>query len=131
MLKRFPIRPPTPPRTPASLTVSRDLLPGIGRVHEGGVLDLIVDVLVLVEREGAAQADVHDDAHGPHVQRTVVTFAPQNLGSQIRRGPNHRAAERLLSDDTSETEVAQLHLERRDKTDVTQQRVVELKLATF
>ena len=30
-----------------------DLLPGVGRVHEVRVLDLLMDVLVLVERERA------------------------------------------------------------------------------
>ena len=45
------------------LTFPRDIFPGRWRVHEGSVLDLVIDVLVLVEGEGAAQADVHDDAH--------------------------------------------------------------------
>ena len=35
-----------------------DLLPGVGRVHEGSVLDLLVDVLVLVEGESPGQADL-------------------------------------------------------------------------
>lgn len=44
-----------------------DVLPGCRGVHEGRILDLIVDVLVLIEREGPAQADIYDDPHGPHV----------------------------------------------------------------
>ena len=91
-------------------TVGGDLLPGVGRVHEGGVVDLVVDVLVLVEGEGAAQADVHDDAHRPHVQRAVVALVEQHLGRQVGRRAHHRAAERLLADDAGEAEVAQLHL---------------------
>lgn len=96
----------------ASLTLLWDLLPGVGRVHEGGVLDLVVDVLVLVEGKRPAQADVDDDAHRPHVQRAVVAFVPQDFGSEIRRRADHRTPKRLLADDPSETEVTQLHLKQ-------------------
>ncbi len=51
-----------------------DLLPRVWRVHEAGVLDLLIDVLVLVEGEGAGEADVDDDAGGPHVQAAVVAL---------------------------------------------------------
>lgn len=61
------------------LTISGDLPPGRGRVHEGGVLDLLVDVLVLVEGERARQRHVDDDAHRPHVQRAVVALVAQHL----------------------------------------------------
>lgn len=40
------------------LTVRGHLLPGIRRVHELSVLDLVVDVLVLIERECTGQAKV-------------------------------------------------------------------------
>ena len=69
-------------------TIGRDLLPRIRRVHEGGVLDLIVDVLVLVERERAAQAHVHDHADAPHVERAVVPLVAQHFRSCMKRG-NH------------------------------------------
>lgn len=94
-----------------TLTLLWDLLPGVGRVHEGGVLDLVVDVLVLVEGKRPAQADVDDDADRPHVQRSVVSFAAQHLGCQVGRSADHRAPERLFPDDTSKAEVAELHLE--------------------
>ena len=32
-------------------TVRRDFFPWIGRIHESGILNLIVDVLIFVERE--------------------------------------------------------------------------------
>ena len=93
-----------------NVTVQRDGGPGLARVHEGSVGDLLPDVLVLVEGERAAQADVHDDAHRPHVQRAVVAAAVDHLGRQIGRRPHDRATERLLADDAGEAEVAQLHL---------------------
>jgi len=80
------------------------------REHEGGVGDLLPDVLVLVEGERAAQAHVHDDAHGPHVQGAVVAAVADDLGRQVGRRAHHRAAERLLADDAGEAEVAQLDL---------------------
>lgn len=103
-----------------------DLLPGVGWVHEGSVLDLILDLLILVEGERPAQADVDDDAHRPHVQRAVVAFAAQHLGRQVRRRPDHRAAERLLPDDAGEAKVTKLHLQEEgrggEKVDVVAQR---------
>ena len=45
-----------------------DGVPRLGRVHELGVLDLVLDVHVLVERELAREAHVHDDPRRPHVQ---------------------------------------------------------------
>lgn len=89
--------------------------PGLARVHEGGVGYLLPDVLVLVEGERAAQADVHDDAHRPHVQRAVVAAVADHLGRQVGWGPHYRATERPLADDAGETEVAQLHLRKACK----------------
>lgn len=64
-----------------SLTIGGNLLPRVRWVHEGRVLDLVVDVLVLVERERPAQADVDDDADAPHVQRAVVALVAQHFRS--------------------------------------------------
>lgn len=36
------------------LTIRRDFLPRTRRVHEGSVLNLVVDVFIFVERECAA-----------------------------------------------------------------------------
>lgn len=94
------------------LTVRGDLLPGVGRVHEGGVVDLVVDVFIFVKGEGSAEADVHDDAHRPHVQGAVIALVQQHLGGQVSRRAHHRTTERLLTDDTGKTEVTQLHLGR-------------------
>lgn len=91
-------------------TITGDLFPGVGRVHEGCVVDLVVDVFILVKRERATQADIHNDTDRPHVQRAVVTLVQQNLWGQVGWGANHRAAERLLANDSGETKVAQLHL---------------------
>ena len=66
-------------------TVRGNLLPRIGRIHEGGVLNLIVYVLVFVEGERTTQTDVNDDADAPHVQRTVVTFISQYLGRWTKK----------------------------------------------
>lgn len=88
-------------------------------IHESSVGDLLSDVLVLVEGERATQADVHDDAHRPHVQRAVVAAAADHLGRQVGRRPHDRATERLLADDAGEAEVTQLHLQRRHRVDLT------------
>lgn len=40
-----------------------DFFPGVGRVHELRVLDLVMDVLVLVEGEGSRQAHVDNNPH--------------------------------------------------------------------
>lgn len=83
------------------------------RVHERCVGDLLLDVLVLVEGKGAAQANVHDDTHRPHVQRAVVAAAVDHLWRQIGRRAHHGATERLLADNAGEAEIAELHLARR------------------
>lgn len=75
-----------------ALTLLGDLLPGVGGVHKGGVLNLVVDVLVLVEGEGPAEAHVDYDTHRPHVQRAIVALVAQDLRGQVRRGPHNRAA---------------------------------------
>lgn len=59
--------------------------------------------------------DIDDDSNRPHVQRSVVAFVPQDLRGEIRWRADHRTPERLLTDDPSETEVAQLHLKREDE----------------
>lgn len=96
--------------SPSVFTITGDLFPGVGGVHEGCVVDLVVDIFVLIKRECPTQADVHDDTHRPHVKWTVVALVQQNLGGQVGRGANHRATERLLADDTGKTKVTQLHL---------------------
>lgn len=60
--------------------------------------------------------DVNDDADRPHVQGSVVAFVPQHLGRQVGRRADHRAPERLLSDDPGKSKVTQLHLQRWSKT---------------
>lgn len=82
----------------------------MSRVHERSVGDLLLDVLVLVVGERAAQAHVHDDAHRPHVQRAVVAAAVDDLRRQVGGRAHDGATERLLADDPREAEVAQLHL---------------------
>ena len=94
-------------------TFSWDLLPGRRRVHEGSVLDLVIDVLVLVEGEGAAQADVHDDAHWPHVQRAVVAFASEHLRRQVGRRSDHRPPKWLLTNDAGEAKVTEFYLSHK------------------
>jgi len=86
-------------------TIFRDLLPGIGRVHEGRVMDLIIDILVFIERECPTETDVHNNADWPHVQWAVIALVQQNLWGQIGRCAHHWAAERLLTDDTSKAKV--------------------------
>ena len=77
-----------------------DVFPRVRREHEGGVLDLIVDVLVVVERERAAQADVDDDSHRPHIQGPVVALVTEHLRrcgdkteSNVARKHSHRTRE--------------------------------------
>lgn len=74
-------RPTLLDKKPRVITFSGDLPPGRRWVHEGGVLYLFVDVLVLVEGEGARQRHVYDHAHRPHVQRPVVSFVAQHFWS--------------------------------------------------
>lgn len=89
----------------------------MARVHEGGVGDLLPDVLIFIKGKRAAQADVHDDADRPHVQRAVVAVAADHLRCQVGRSPHDGAPERLLPYDPGEAEVAQLHLRHRGRAD--------------
>ena len=41
-------------------------------LHEGGVLDLLVDILVLIERESSGERDIDDHTSAPHVQGPEV-----------------------------------------------------------
>lgn len=91
-------------------TVRRDLFPGVRRVHESGVVDLIIDVLIFVEGERPAQTDIHYHSDGPHVQRAIVTLVEENFRGQVSRCANDRTAERLLSNDASKTKVTKFHL---------------------
>lgn len=70
------------------------------------------------DSRGELQPDVDDDAHGPHVQRAVVAFVPQNLGSEVRRRAHHGTPERLFPDDPSESEVAEFDLTTGTKVEV-------------
>ena len=81
------------------------------RIHEGGVLDLFVDILVLIERECSRERDVDDDPRAPHVQGPVVALVTQHLGGKVGRGPNYRLPEGILPNYSRESEVAQLNLE--------------------
>ena len=89
-----------------------DLLPGMGRVHEGGVLDLLVDVLVLVEGERARETHVDDHARRPHVQAPVVPLVAEHLGRQVGRRAHHGLSKAFLTDDARETKVTELHLKK-------------------
>ena len=89
-----------------------DLLPGVRRVHEGGVLDLLVDVFIFVEGERARQADVDDHPRGPHVQAAVVPFVAEHLWREVGRRADHRLPKAFLSDDAREPKVTQLHLKK-------------------
>ena len=59
------------------------------RIHEGCVLDLLVDVLVLVEGECSGERDVDDDPSAPHVQGPVVALVTEDFGGQVGWGPNY------------------------------------------
>ncbi len=92
-----------------------DVRPRPGRVHELRVLDLVLDVHILVERELAGQGDVDDDAQGPHVQGPVEALLledvrVEHLGRQVGGRAHDALAERLLADDARVAKVAQLHL---------------------
>jgi len=66
-----------------------DLLPRVRRVHEGGILDLFIDILVLIEGEGAGEGHVDDHPGAPHVQRPVISFVPQHLRRKVGRSSYH------------------------------------------
>ena len=86
----------------------------MGRVHEGRVLDLLVDVLVLVEGERAREAHVDDHARRPHVQAPVVPLVAEHLGRQVGRRAHHGLSKAFLTNDARETEVTELHLKNRE-----------------
>lgn len=96
------------------VTFRRDLFPRVRRVHEGGVMDLIVDVFIFIEREGSAQTNVHDHTNWPHVQGPIITLVQEDLGGQVSRRTHDRPTERLLSDDASKAKVTKFHLCVRD-----------------
>lgn len=79
-------------------------------VHECSIGDLLPDVFVFIEGESAAQADVHNDTHRPHVQWAVVAAATDHLGRQVSGRSHYWATKRLFTNDAGETEVAQFHL---------------------
>ena len=81
------------------------------RIHEGGVLDLFVDILVLIERECSRERDVDDDPRAPHVQGPVVALVTQHLGGKVGRATNYRLPEGFLANYSRESEVTQLNLE--------------------
>ena len=81
------------------------------RIHEGGVLDLFVDVLVLIEGECSGERDVDDDPSAPHVQGPVVALVTQHLRGKVGWGTNYRLSEGFLANDSRESEVTQLNLE--------------------
>ena len=87
-----------------------DLLPRMGRVHEGGVLDLLIDVLILVEGERAREAHIDDHTRRPHVQAPVVPLVAKHLGRQVGRRAHHGLSKAFLADDAREPKVAELHL---------------------
>lgn len=93
----------------------RDLLPRMRGVHEGGVLDLFVDVLVFVEGKGSGEGDVDDDAAGPHVQGSVVSLVSEDLGGEIGGRAYHRLPESFFSDNSSEAEITELHLRKESR----------------
>ena len=80
------------------------------RIHEGGVLYLFVDILVLIERECSRERDVDDDPRAPHVEGPVVALVPEHLGSKVGWGPNYRLSEPLFSNYSRESEVTQFYL---------------------
>ena len=87
-----------------------DLLPRMGRVHEGRVLDLLVDVLILVEGERARETHVDDHARRPHIQAPVVPLVAEHLGRQVGRRAHHGLSKAFLTNDARETKVTELHL---------------------
>ena len=87
-----------------------DFLPRMRRIHEGGVLDLFVDILVLIERECSRERDIDDDPGAPHVEGPVVALVPEHLGSKVGWCTNYRLSEPLFSNYSRESEVTQFNL---------------------
>ena len=87
------------------------LLPGMRRIHEGGVLYLFIDVFIFVEGKSPGERDVDDDPCAPHVEGPVVALVPEHLGSKVGRGPNYRLSEPLFSNYSRESKVTQFNLE--------------------
>ena len=94
--------------------------PRLGRVHELSVLDLVLDVNILVERELARQRHVDDHAQGPHVQGPVEALLLQyvgveDLGREVGGRSHDRLAKGLLADDSRVAEIAQFDLNTPNK----------------
>lgn len=66
---------------PEELTVLCDFFPRVWWVHESCILDLVINVLIFVEGEGAREGDVRNHSNRPHVQGPVVTLVAQDLRS--------------------------------------------------
>ena len=81
------------------------------RIHEGGVLDLFVDILVLIERECSRERDVDDDPSAPHVEGPVVSLVTEHLGSKVGRSAHYGLSEPLFSNYSRESKVTQFNLE--------------------
>ena len=81
------------------------------RIHEGGVLYLFVDVLVLIERECSRERDVDDDPSAPHVEGPVVSLVTEHLGSKVGRSAHYGLSEPLFSNYSRESKVTQFNLE--------------------
>ena len=88
-----------------------DFLPRMRRIHEGGVLDLFVDILVLIERECSRERDVDDDPSAPHVEGPVVSLVTEHLGSKVGRSAHYGLSEPLFSNYSRESKVTQFNLE--------------------
>ena len=86
------------------------LLPGVRRIHEGGVLYLFIDVFIFVEGKSPGERDVDDDPRAPHVEGPVVSLVTEHLGSKVGWGPNYRLSEPLFSNYSRESEVTQFYL---------------------
>ena len=54
---------------------------------------------------------IDDHSCAPHVKAPVVAFVSQDFRRQIGRCSDDGLAERLLANDTSESEIAKFHLE--------------------
>ena len=61
----------------------------MGRIHEGCVLDLFVNILVLIEGECSGERDVDDDSSAPHVQGPVVALVTEHLGGKVGWGTDY------------------------------------------